>query len=288
MSALPTRLFQPFAYLALILCYLSCSFTSCTVLAEPISINATVPDMGGSPGAVHQITVNSTIVAIVLMVAGLIFAFFGHKFFKVTLFLAGFYGFATLAWILLRNFEPSKGYGDRSEWVYLGVCAAAGIIGGALFLCLWRLGFAAIGGVAGFYFAMFVLSWATSGVISNGTGRTIFIIACVLVGILATFFLEKPVVILGTALVGSGSFFVGLDSFVHTGFQDAFLAFLGGSHSSLFGGYQVTGKVYGMLAGTLGMFVIGACFQYFYHRDSFVPKSHRPQQYGAQPYYQPV
>ncbi|KAF9585644.1 hypothetical protein BGW38_001399 [Lunasporangiospora selenospora] len=272
---------RSWAFLALLVCFLAS-----TVSADPISINATVPDFG-SAGGVKSITISSTIVAIVLMVAGFLFAFFGHKFFRITLFLAGFYLCATLAWIALTNFEPTDGY-KNAQWVYLGVSGAAGLIGGALFLCFWRLGFAAIGGIAGFYLAVFILSWASSGVISNGTGRIIFIAAFVIVGIILTFFLERHIVIIGTAIVGSGSFFVGLDNFIHTGFQEAFTAFLGGNHSALFGGYQVTGKVYGMLAGTLGMMVIGICFQYYMHRGPFVPKSHRPQPYNAQPQYQQV
>ncbi|KAG0084858.1 hypothetical protein BGZ93_007500 [Podila epicladia] len=272
------------AFYAFILCFLAS-----TALAAPPTVDVTIPDVGGQGGDVRKITISSTIVAIVLMVAGFIFAFFGHKFFKVTLFLTGFYVCATLAWIALKNLEPSNGYGSNAQLVYIGVSGAVGLIGGAFFLCFWRLGFAAIGGVAGFYLAMFILSWSTSGVITSGIGRTIFIIAFVIVGIVLTFFVERHVVILGTAIVGSGSFFVGLDNFVMTGFSEAFTAFLGGNHAALFGGgYQATGKVYGMLAGTLGMMVIGACFQYYTHRGSFVPKSHRPQPHQVQPAYQQV
>jgi hypothetical protein len=163
----------------------------------------------------------------------------------------------------------------------LGVAGVVGIIGGALFLCFWRLGFAALGGIAGFYFAIFVLSWASNGLISNGTGRTIFIIVCVIIGVLMTFFVERHVVILGTALVGSGSFFVGLDNFVLTGFSDAFIQFLSGKKNGFVGGdgYHVSGKVYGMLAGTLAMFVLGACFQYYKHRGPWAPKTHREPKY---------
>ncbi|KAF9935980.1 hypothetical protein BGZ67_002841 [Mortierella alpina] len=273
------------AFLAFMLCFLT------SVLAAPgddVSIQA--PDPTGKDGALFKITVSGTIVAIVLMVAGFLFAFFGHKFFKITLFLAGFYVFSTLAWIALRNAEPAAGYGTNAQWIYLGVAGAAGILGGGLFLCFWRLGFAAIGAIAGFYLAIFILSWASQGVISNGTGRTIFIVACVIVGIILTFFVERHVIIIGTAIVGSGSFFVGLDNFINTGFSAAFTAFLSGKgHQALLGtdGYQVSPKVYGMLAGTLAMMVIGACFQYYKHRGSWVPKTHRPH-YQAQPSYQHV
>lgn len=43
---------------------------------------------------ITKITVSGTIVAIVLIAAGFIFAFFGHRFFKITLFIAGFYVFS--------------------------------------------------------------------------------------------------------------------------------------------------------------------------------------------------
>ncbi|KAG0301878.1 hypothetical protein BGZ98_007983 [Dissophora globulifera] len=270
------------AFLAFFLCFCS------TVFADPGPVTGTVPDIGGTPGSVIKITASGTVVAIVLMVAGFIFAFFGHRFFKITLFLCGFYVCSTLAWIALKNAEPAAGYGANSQWVYLGVAGAAGILGGGLFLCFWRLGFAALGAIAGFYFAIFILSWASNGVISNGTGRTIFIVACVVVGIVLTFFVERHVVILGTAMVGSGSFFVGLDNFVHTGFSDAFIQFLSGKKTGFISttGYTVSGKVYGMLAGTLAMMVIGACFQYWKHRGSWVPKTHRP--HGVSPRYEHV
>ncbi|KAF8945524.1 hypothetical protein BGZ47_002469 [Haplosporangium gracile] len=279
MSSLKVR---SMAFLAILLCF----FTS-TVLAGPEEV--TVPNVGGEPGSITKITVSGTVVAIVLIAAGFIFAFFGHRFFKITLFLAGFYVFSTLAWIALSNARPgADGYGANTQWVYLGVTAVAGLLGGGLFLCFWRLGFAAIGAIAGFYLAMFILSWSSNGVISNGTGRTIFIIAFVIVGIVLTFFVERHVIILGTAIVGSGSFFIGLDNFVHTGFANAFTAFLSGNKNAFGGnGYEVTGKVYGMLAGTLAMMVLGACFQYYKHRGSWVPKTHRPH-YQAQPQYHHV
>ncbi|KAF9350647.1 hypothetical protein BGX26_011216 [Mortierella sp. AD094] len=281
MSSLQAR---SMTFLVLLLCF----FTS-SVLADPPTVNATLPNLGGPDGSVVHVTLSGSVVAIVLMVAGFLFAFFGHKFFKITLFIAGFYVMSTLAWIALKNAEPAGGYGPHSDWIYLGVAGAAGLLGGGLFLCFWRLGFAALGAIAGFYFAIFVLSWASSGVISNGTGRTIFIIACVIVGIVLTFFVERHVVIIGTAIVGSGSFFIGLDNFVHTGFSDAFIEFLSGKKTGFIGGdgYTVSGKVYGMLAGTLAMMVVGACFQYYKHRGSWVPKTHRPQ-YQPQPHYQQV
>lgn len=281
MSSLTAR---SLTFFALFVCFLAN-----TVFAAPGPVTVDAPDITNPDGSVIKITVSGTIVAIVLMVAGFTFAFFGHKFFKITLFIAGFYVMSTLAWIALKNAEPANGYGSNAQWIYLGVSGAAGILGGALFLCFWRLGFAAIGAIAGFYLAIFVLSWQTGGVISNGTGRTIFIIACVIIGIVLTFFIERHVVIIGTAIVGSGSFFVGLDNFVHTGFSDAFIQFLSGKANGFIstGGYHVSGKVYGMLAGTLAMMVVGACFQYYKHRGSWVPKTHRPH-YQAQPHYQQV
>ncbi|KAF9976490.1 hypothetical protein BGZ73_008494 [Actinomortierella ambigua] len=223
----------------------------------------------------RKITISGSIVAIVLMVAGFLFAFFGHRFFRITLFLAGFYVLSTLAWIALANIESKGKPWDNREWIYLGAAGAAGIIGGALFLCFWRLGFAAIGAMAGFYLAVFILSWKDSGVITQTLPRTAFIAIFVIVGIILTFFIERHVVIIGTAIAGSGSFFLGLDNFVKTGFSDALNAFLDGNFDPK--NYHVTGQVYGMLGGTLGMMILGTCFQYYKHRGNFIPKSHRDQ-----------
>ncbi|KAG0032776.1 hypothetical protein BGZ81_010061 [Podila clonocystis] len=261
------------AFMAFLMCFLATA-----VFAAPVADPT-------NPGETIDITVSGTVAAIVLLVAGFLFAFFGHKFFRITLFLSGFYAFSTLAWIALKNAEPATGYGTNAQWIYIGVAGAAGILGGALFICFWRLGFAAIGAVGGFYLAIFILSWAKNGVISSGVGRTIFIIVCVIIGIVLTFFVERHVVILGTAIVGSGSFFVGLDNFVHSGFSTAFTLFLSGK--KIGEGYEVTPKMYGMLAGTLAMMVVGACFQYYKHRGSFVPKTHRPH-HQATPSYQHV
>ncbi|KAF9165692.1 hypothetical protein DFQ27_005531 [Actinomortierella ambigua] len=222
-----------------------------------------------------KITISGSIIAIVLMVAGFLFAFFGHRFFRITLFLAGFYVLSTLAWIALSNIEPKDNLWNNREWIYLGAAGAAGIIGGALFLCFWRLGFAAIGAMAGFYLAVFILSWKDSGVITNTVPRVAFIAIFVIIGIILTFFIERHVVIIGTAIAGSGSFFLGLDNFVKTGFGNALNAFLDGNFDVT--NYHVTPQVYGMLGGTLAMMVVGACFQYWKHRGSFIPKSHRNQ-----------
>ncbi|KAF8962042.1 hypothetical protein BGZ46_001247 [Entomortierella lignicola] len=236
----------------------------------------------------YHITVSSTVVGIVLMVAGFLFAFFGHKSFKITLFLAGFYVFATLAWITLLNLEPSNGYGPNAEWVYTGVSGGVGLLGGLLFVFMWRIGLAAIGGVAGFYLAIFILSWTTTGIISSGTGRIVFIAVLVIVGIILSFFLDPHIILVGTSIVGSFSFFVGLDNFIHTGFQDVFTAFLSGNHELFSSDYHVTGKVYGMLAGTLAMMVVGVCFQYYNHRGPFVPKDLQKQPRASDPPYQKV
>ncbi|KAF9409368.1 hypothetical protein BGZ76_005703 [Entomortierella beljakovae] len=230
------------------------------VQADPVSVNATIPSVDGKDHGV------------VLVIAGLLYAFFGHKFFRITLFLAGFYVFAALAWISLRNLEPSKGYGDNAEWIYAGVTGAVGFLGGLLFIFLWQLGLASVGGIAGFYLAIFILSWTSSGVISNEVPRIIFIVVLSLIGAALTFFFDRHVVIIGTAIAGSGSFFVGLDNFIHTGFQEAFASFLSASHK-----YHVTSKIYGMLAGVLCLTILGAAYQYRTHRDTFVPKSYRKE-----------
>ncbi|KAF9102537.1 hypothetical protein BGX27_010963, partial [Mortierella sp. AM989] len=90
--------------------------------------------------------------------------------------------------------------------------------------------------------------------------------------------MERHVVIIGTAIAGSGSFSVGLDNFIHTGFSDAFVEFLPGKTIELIegNGYHVSSSVYAMSTACLATMIAGAWCQYFCHTGPWVPRSHHP------------
>ncbi|ORX94155.1 hypothetical protein K493DRAFT_337924 [Basidiobolus meristosporus CBS 931.73] len=205
----------------------------------------------------HAITPQTSIIAIVMIIVGFFFCFFGHRFFKVIIFLAGFVVVGFIAYVIC--YEISRPDTSTKSTIYLVVAIVAGIVGGCLFMCIWKLGIAAIGALGGFALAMFILSFGNNMLISSKTGGIIFVIVFVVVGIIAIFFLEKHVVIIATAIAGAYMFIVGIDYFIRTGFTEHLIAFLNGYDRSF---YHTNGKIYAMLASLAVMALIGIVVQY--------------------------
>jgi hypothetical protein len=142
------------------------------------------------------------IVGLLVLILGLSFMTMGYRLFKPVCFLAGFYVGVILGYVILANVEPDTGFNNR-EAILLGVCIVLGLLVGGLAMCLSSVGIWLIGGVAGFFFAMFILSWKDNGAIESVGGRGGFIAICCGIGALLAFFFEKIIVMAGTALTGS-------------------------------------------------------------------------------------
>ncbi|CAG8448586.1 2098_t:CDS:2 [Ambispora leptoticha] len=214
----------------------------------------------------ESITVQTSIFGIILISIGLLYTFFGIRFFKITVFLVGFYIGAILAWIVLTNVEPSDGYGNSSGIIYLAVTLVTGLILGSIAVCCSDIAIYLLGALGGYSLALFVLSWSDNGVIQSKNGRIIFIIVLTLLGAILTFVFEDAIIILSTALIGAYSIIFGIDLFAHTGFTESVQEFLDGNHQVV---YSVDTKVYLMLAGVLALFIIGTIFQWRVHRGEF-------------------
>jgi len=164
---------------------------------------------------------------IIAIVFGVIFCFWGARWFKVALFLGGFYVFASIAFFVLETAEPSTQYGNRSA-VYYGVIIAVGILGGMLTTFLVKLGVFAIGCIGGYSLALWILALNTDGTISTIVGQKVFIAAMALVGgCLTLFVLLDSAVKIFTSIAGAYSIVLGIDMFANTGFRDSASRFLG-------------------------------------------------------------
>jgi len=200
-----------------------------------------------------------------LILAGFTFLFFGHRLFKPTLFLAGFYFFGCLGYLFMINIEPAGGLNNR-ETVLLVASIVFGIVGGLLAICFWKLAVALLGALMGFALAMFVLSWKSGGVISSGLPRAGFICALSLVGSVIILFFQKPIIIVSTSIIGAYSMAVGVDLFAHTGFIETTGAFLTSSSKASFETFETNPKIYGMLGSTALLAIIGMVAQWRINR----------------------
>ncbi|XJO77500.1 hypothetical protein BDV3_002071 [Batrachochytrium dendrobatidis] len=111
--------------------------------------------------------------------------------------------------------------GSNQEWIVFTACIIGGLIGGGIFQCLWKLSFMFIGAMLGVALASFILQFSFSSALQTTPGRYIFFSAMAIVGAILVQLFEVPLLIVSTAVVGSGSFFVGIDFFVKSGFGQA-------------------------------------------------------------------
>ncbi|KAJ3132848.1 hypothetical protein HK101_004553 [Irineochytrium annulatum] len=201
--------------------------------------------------------------AAIMIVTGIILVFWGHYVFKPVLFIAGFYLFALLTFVIMQAIEAKTGNhyggGDHRDLVYLISCVVLGILGGALLLYFWKFGMFAVGALFGFALATFILTLIPANTVSP-TARTVIVILCAIVFGVLIHFLEKPLLIFGTAIPGSLAIMVGIDVFANVGFRGAVRSLLVGES------YSITWQV-GCFLGAFALFsLVGVCFQFWHHR----------------------
>lgn len=147
------------------------------------------------------------ITAIVLMVIGFGFLFWGSQFFKATLFLVAFFFGASLAYFIVMQASPG------SSTAAFVVALVAGVLFGSVAIMVLPLSFFILGAACG------VVLWLTlkalfpdmlSTPVSMYVVLALLIIICGLVAVK----LEKFFIILGTPLIGAFMFIQGIDYFV--------------------------------------------------------------------------
>lgn len=207
----------------------------------------------------HGALVASSIVAgIFLILIGLFFSLFGYKLIKVLVFFAGFCVVGGL--VLYAEYKiraPQENEKGRQIW-YLGIAAACGVLGGTLMLFLYKVGLALVGALGGFALASWILSMRSGGLIHSDVGRILFIVAMILIAMGIVFFLQRPAIIVASAIWGSYALFVGIDCFARTGFQYTALAFLETPGAA----YETSPQVYGMIAGMAVSACLGIVVQF--------------------------
>jgi hypothetical protein len=163
-----------------------------------------------------------------------------------------------LAYSVLVAVEPAEKFGSR-QIVYFAVCFIAGLVGGFLATCLYKLGLALMGAAIGYIVALLILSLKNGSLIESSTGRTIFIIVFAIVGALLMLVIQRHLVIIGTSLSGSYLMLAGIDVFVKTGFADNVQI---SSAAKQLVTSDTSSAVYGMIVSMFVIAIIGIVVQY--------------------------
>jgi len=214
-----------------------------------------------------KLTAGRVVMGILLIAVGIFYCFFGRRFFRVSMFILGFYVGAVIAWIILQNAEPDDGYehsAAATEAILVAVSIVAGLLCGALFLCFSTLVVWILGGLAGYALALFILSFGSGSLIHSRAGRIVFIVVFIIAGVVFTVCFPNLAIILGTAFIGAFSIILGIDMFARTGFTETVSSMQNVNKDNL--EYSVSGRVVGMLIGLLVLFVLGTIVQWHFFR----------------------
>ncbi|KAI8834664.1 hypothetical protein BC829DRAFT_458449 [Chytridium lagenaria] len=197
--------------------------------------------------------------AITLLVGGFIL-FFGFKLYKPTIFIVGTIIGAIAGYSILIQSEPENGYPSR-DLVLLFGSIGIGVIFGFLLLCLRRICIFAVGALGGFFIAIFILGLRPGSLIETGWGRWIFIAVFVILGIVAAFKIEKPLVIAATSFVGAYGVIFGIDCFANLGFAEAAARAVSGGNVDV-SAFRVNGNIFAMAISVLVLAAIGVFVQF--------------------------
>lgn len=213
----------------------------------------------------HTVTVQGIVFSVVLFISGGYLCFLGGVYQKFTMFIVGFYCGSNIAYIIMTNAKSD--YGSNTQTILLVVSVVVGILAGGLLCCCFFLAVYLLGALLGYIFALWLLSWVSNGLIQSNWGRAILIICMIILGIVLMVFLERPMFIIASAFIGSFAIFCGIDVYVKSGFLELVDKFLHARDVDML--VEATGPLRGMLAGCLGLAIVGGLIQWcLIRRDS--------------------
>ncbi|KAI8905968.1 hypothetical protein EDD86DRAFT_174959, partial [Gorgonomyces haynaldii] len=194
--------------------------------------------------------------AILLIVSGVLFTFWGYRSFKGVLFIIGFFILAYTAFIVLNSLEQQNPtiYGSNRVVIYIAVPVVAGLIGGFILKALFKVGVFITGAYLGFLLSNIVLGFIQDASPNARLGTQI---GLALVGGLVALWMEKPILIVATSVIGAFDIAVGVDYWVQSGFTDVFGVLKSTGHLP-----ALSQNTYIMLGGFVIVALLGMAVQF--------------------------
>jgi len=190
--------------------------TNSTPSDSGMTLPSTTMLMEIPPRGTRRSDAGSYVTCVVYVLIGLAYCFYGFYLFFPTLFISGFFLLSNAVYVALNASRPftigtSEG---TTRFAYFGISAGAGIAGGLLLVCFWRVGVYLIGLLAGLVIGQAI----TSAIYIPWIGlRIALIIACGIACLVLVHFFERPVIIIGTALSGAYNIVLGVDVVLNWG-----------------------------------------------------------------------
>ncbi|KAF1327769.1 hypothetical protein FI667_g7405, partial [Globisporangium splendens] len=251
--------------------------------------NSTVDTVESIFDSAKGIKVGGSVLAIVAMGIGALICVSGYKMFRPTLFVVGFVAGGVLLAIAAENWFDDKSWVVTASWV-------AFVVGGFVVACLvvsmYSLSIFAAGAAGGVLLAMLLNTSFVYKLHPSDPNLTLIILAIIL-GIICgalAIYLEKPVLVTATSLVGAGLLVWGVGYFAgdYPSFNDLKQFAREDRNDSNKWVYDIPDAWWAYLAGTLVLFVLGMVIQFRktgrdgqYHRSRALPARRQEEQYAT-------
>ncbi|ORZ13019.1 hypothetical protein BCR41DRAFT_371715 [Lobosporangium transversale] len=226
------------------------------VLAQQQQPPPTQPDGNGQSS---DLTWQKIVAGFVLLLVGIILSFRGYRYYRTSMFLAGFIAGCVIVYSIFKSFEPDSGWKHR-QIIYVFGCIGGGLLIGSICWLFYHYAAWMLGAVAGLAVALYILGWRNGGLIRSKGGRVGLLAGASALGLIFGLLLGRKILIPASAIVGAYVAILGVDLFAHTGFVDSVRRFFS-SDSRI--DYNLTTNLYIMLGVVGGLMLLGFLFQVF-------------------------
>ncbi|PVV05471.1 hypothetical protein BB560_000003 [Smittium megazygosporum] len=204
------------------------------------------------------INASGIVAGIILIGIGLVISFLGTKVVKALVFCTG----VLLGWmvtmIVLYKIRAPTDTENTRILIYVIGSVVVGIIFGVLAIIFFKVGVFFVGAASGLALGAFILTWSGEGIFHQEWLRIVFLVIFAVIGGVLIVFLEKPIIIIGSSILGAYITFIGIDCFARTGYKDIV--------ANIFRGVTVDigrdAKVYAMLGGTIAFALVSMFVQF--------------------------
>ncbi|KAI9315905.1 hypothetical protein BX666DRAFT_2028148 [Dichotomocladium elegans] len=222
-----------------------------------------VPDLSEAYDG-SEIQVHIAIWAVLLMLLGIFLMSVSFQFFIVSIGVVGFYIGASITWILLTYAEPLKERYPHATVLFTCVSIAGGLVFAGVTVVFWCKSMYLISTAAGYILSLFLWSWKPDYIILNAYARNFAGLGVSLAFGLSMLVIEFLAVCTSTALIGAYTFAIGLDLILRTGLVNGPRSLFDlRSHNIA---YNVSDKIYAMLAGVIVLWLLSTILQLVLNR----------------------
>ncbi|KAG0241907.1 hypothetical protein B0O80DRAFT_462276 [Mortierella sp. GBAus27b] len=230
-------------------------------LAAPTTVTPANGNVILDVGQKTEISKQNWALGVILILVGLVLVFYGFKFIRLTLLVAGFLSSAVaiIMSILAFRWDFLFLLFDPRHYVFW-IWVITGLAGAILSFRYWDVGVTFTGAFGGFAIAMGIIALANLSI--TNVGRYVILIVLILGGAAIATFFERLFIICGSSFGGAYALMFGVDQFAQVGYREMVVIFDFRGKTLT---YHPNLQVYIMLGSSLLLAGLGVAWEFWHH-----------------------